>query len=139
MPYDVIIVGQRLLDLSAALHANQNGLHALVVERGYLANIIVDYHRGKYVMEEPTTLPVTADLPCQAGSCESVLGRWEQIVVESDLEIHRPEHVTMVVKTGEQFTVHTARVPMTGDSLFSPWGSGIPRSLRVPGEQYPLT
>ena len=48
MPYDVIIVGQILLDLSAALHENKNGLHAIVVERGYLANIVVDYHRGKY-------------------------------------------------------------------------------------------
>ena len=90
-------------------------------------------------MKEPAALPVIGDLPCQAGSCESVLERWEQIVVESDLEIHCPEHVTIVVKTGEQFTVHTARAPMTGDSLFSPWGSGIPRSLRVSGEQYPLT
>ena len=52
MIYDVIIVGAGPAGLSSTRHAQRSWLRTIILEKGALANTIVAYHRGKYVIYE---------------------------------------------------------------------------------------
>ena len=74
--FDLIVVGAGPAGLSAACHAQRNGMKVLVLEKGEVANTIFDYQKGKHVMAEPPVLPLRSDLPFAAGTREDVLENW---------------------------------------------------------------
>lgn len=75
--FEVAIVGSGPAGLSAGARAAATGMTHLVLESSdQIANSIVRYQRGKWVMAFPTGLPLRSDLSFEAASRESVLEHW---------------------------------------------------------------
>ena len=75
--FEVAIVGSGPAGLSAGARAAATGMTHLVLESSdQIANSIVRYQRGKWVMAFPTGLPLRSELSFEAASRESVLEHW---------------------------------------------------------------
>ncbi len=82
---ELVIVGGGPAGLGAAVQAAMRGVKHTVLERSNLANTIVKYQKGKWVMDEPTRLPLQSDLELKfvAGAREEVLANWQADVTRS--------------------------------------------------------
>ena len=76
--FKVAIVGSGPSGLSAAAHAAELGeSHVLLEAEHHAADTIYKYQKGKYVMAEPSVLPLRSPLSFAAGTREAVLGAWD--------------------------------------------------------------
>lgn len=133
--YDVIVVGAGPAGTSTALAARSEGLNALVLEQGTLANTIRSYPRQKFVMAEPVMVPVYGPLWMEDTDKESLLKRWEQIIESTGLVIKEDEKVLGVTRRPEYFVVQTSKGEYRGSRVVLAIGRrGSPRKLGVPGE-----
>src|SRR5215470_6871730 len=86
--YDLVIVGSGPAGLSAASHAQANGMKYALLERtDHLADTIDAYQARKFVMAEPVMIPARGEVPFQAGSRESILDAWNEHVQERKLNV----------------------------------------------------
>lgn len=132
--YDLIVVGAGPAGLSAACHAQRNGMQVLVLEKGEVANTIFDYQKGKHVMAEPTMIPLRSDVPFEAGTREFLLKTWNEAAKAAGVTIQRPEEVKTITKTGAEFTVKTGKGEYAAKYVILAIGiQGNPRTLNVPG------
>ncbi len=66
------------IGLSAAAHAAELGeSHVLLEAEHHAADTIYKYQKGKYVMAEPSVLPLRSPMSFAAGTREAVLGAWD--------------------------------------------------------------
>ena len=136
--YDLIVVGAGPAGLSAACHAQKNGMKVLVIEKGEIANTIFDYQKGKHVMAEPPMIPLRSDVPFEPETREVLLQKWNEAALASGVTIHRPEEVQTIIKSGATFTVKTPREEYAATSVILAIGvQGNPRRLSVPGATLP--
>ena len=136
--YDLIVVGAGPAGLSAACHAQKNGMKVLVIEKGEIANTIFDYQKGKHVMAEPAMIPLRSDVPFEPGTREVLLQRWNEAALASGVTIQRPEDVQTITKSGTAFTVTTSRGEYAATSVILAIGvQGNPRRLTQPGADLP--
>ena len=136
--YDLIVVGAGPAGLSAACHAQKNGMKVLVIEKGEIANTIFDYQKGKHVMAEPAMIPLRSDVPFEPGTREVLLQRWNEAALASGVTIQRPEEVQTITKSGAAFTVTTSRGEYAATSVILAIGvQGNPRRLTQPGADLP--
>jgi len=78
--FDVVVVGAGPAGLSAALNARQNGLKYLLLEKAnHLADTIYCYQKGKFVMAEPTVIPLRGVLGFKADKRENLLAEWDAV------------------------------------------------------------
>jgi len=138
MVYDLLIVGAGPAGLSAACHAKQEGLNVLLLERGELANTVVDYQKQKHVMAEPSMIPLRSDVPFRAGSREQILQTWHETVREFQVQINRPELVQEVVKQDGVFRIQSDKTTYRAKHVVLAVGvQGNPNRLAKPGEDLP--
>lgn len=136
--HDLIVIGAGPAGLSAAAHAQKNNLDVLVIEKGEIGNTVFDYQKRKYVMAEPSTIPLRSDVSFQADTRESILDKWNAIVGEIGLKIRRPEAVRAVLRDGDGFTVKSDKGEYRSRYVVVAIGiQGNPRTLKVPGENLP--
>ena len=136
--YDLIVIGAGPAGLSAACHAQQNGMKVLVIEKGELANTIFDYQKGKHVMAEPLMIPLRSDVPFEPGTREALLKKWSEAAEATGVQIQRPEEVKGITKSGEVFTVKTGKGEYGAKYVILAIGiQGNPRTLTVPGAALP--
>ena len=136
--YDLIVVGAGPAGLSAACHAQKNGMKTLVIEKGEIANTIFDYQKGKHVMAEPAMIPLRSDVPFEPGKREELLRRWNEAALASGVTIQRPEEVQAITKSSASFTVTTNRGEYGATSVILSIGvQGNPRRLVAPGATLP--
>ncbi len=137
--YDLIIVGAGPAGLSAACHAHANGLNALVLEKGEIANtIFYQYQKGKHVMAEPAMIPLRSDVPFEAGTREFLLEIWNKAASAGGISIRRPEEVKSIVKENDAFRVKSSQGEYLSKSVIVAIGiQGNPRTLTVPGASLP--
>ncbi len=105
--FHIAIIGAGPGGLSAATHAAQLGLsHILLEASEQAANTVHHYQKGKWVMDEPTVLPLRSPLPFQASSRESVLEAWNQALAHHAVNIRYQSCVLNI--SGEQgdFQIH---------------------------------
>ncbi len=135
-PYDVIIVGAGPAGLSASLTALQHGLHYLTLEQGEIASAIRNYPRHKFLMAEPTEMPLYGNLYIGDGTKESLLKVWEAIVANTGVRIQTQERVESICRTGALLQVETAKSTYETSYVVLALGKrGTPKKLGVPGEE----
>jgi thioredoxin reductase len=143
--YDVVIVGSGPAGLSAALTAIEFGLTCVVLEKERATSWTIRnyYHKGKPVMAEPYDVGLEATLPHWDSSREELLGAWDELVAQHNVQIKFLANCLDVKKEGEKFVVHL------GDPKGKPGGGqitaarvvlaigtlGNPRKLGCPGEE----
>lgn len=132
-PLPIAIVGAGPGGLSAAARAAEMGIAHIVLEAGDApARTIRHYQAGKWVMDEPASLPLRASLPFRAAAKEAVLAAWREVDLPLQCQWEVVEirgeagDFTLVSRAGE--TVRAARV------ILSPGLQANPRQLRIPGE-----
>ncbi len=136
--FDLIVVGAGPAGLSAACHAQKNGLKVLVLEKGEVANTIFDYQKGKHVMAEPAMIPLRSDVPFQAGTREFLLQTWNESAKVAGVTIQRPEEVKGIVNKENEFLVKTTKGEYNSRFVIVAIGvQGNPRTLNVPGAELP--
>lgn len=139
---DLVVVGAGPAGLSAAGHAQEEGLRVVVLERsGHLADTVHCYQKKKHVMAEPGLVPLRSPLAFAPGSREEVLGTWERFAAERGVDVRLRQEVTAVERQagGAGFAVRTAggETLATARVILAIGTQGNPRKLGVPGENLP--
>jgi thioredoxin reductase (NADPH) len=89
--YDLLIVGAGPIGLSTALHARRRGLRALVIDRGTVANHLLDFPTGMTFFGPRHSLEllnIPLDCDRQHASREELLSYYGRIARLAELEVH---------------------------------------------------
>src|SRR5215510_1314909 len=137
--YDLIIVGAGPAGLSAALQAHHNHLHYLLLEKtDHLADTVEGYQKRKWVMAEPSRIPLRGALWLQESLREDVLGQWRKAVETTGLYVAFNAPVTEIRRENGAFRVQTLHTVYTARRVIIAIGTqGTPRKLEVSGEDLP--
>ena len=141
---DIIIVGSGPAGLSAALACVEFGLSYIVLEkeREFSWTIRNYYHKGKPVMAEPNDVGLESVLPHWDTSREELLGAWQSLITQHNVDIRYQQNVIDVKPDGQRFKVSlgdTGGKPVgsiTGARVVLAIGTlGQPRRLGCAGEE----
>lgn len=134
--FDVVIVGSGPAGLSAGLEALRRGLRYVVLEQGALADTIRKYPRAKFLLAEPTSVPLYGNLWVADGSKERLLEIWQSIVERMKLDVRTHHRVIDVRREGACLHVETSMGPFRARRVILAMGRrGSPRRLGVAGEE----
>ena len=134
---DLVIVGAGAAGLNAALAAQDQGLTAVVLEKGKIANTIEDFPEGKWVYAEPDTTPPKGKLWLDGARKEDLVARWKAIVRDHQLDVRTEEPLTGLTRHQDgSFTAETPKGKYHARKLVLATGQrGNPRQLGIPGEE----
>lgn len=135
----IAIVGSGPSGLSAAAHAAELGVtHVLLEAEPQIANTIYKYQKGKYVMAEPSALPLRSPLRFAAGSREAVIEAWR--TGSGAINLRLQARVTGLSGARGNFQIKLADGSIvTAEHVVLAIGlQGNVRKLGVPGEDHPV-
>ncbi|TNE72614.1 FAD-binding protein [bacterium] len=134
---DVLIVGCGPAGLSAALHAKENGLRYLVIEREDVGGTVRYYPRRKLVMTQPVFVPGYGKFRKREILKEELIEIWESIVEKNQLNIQTGENIVSIKrKTDAVFEVQSDKGTYSAERVILAVGRrGTPRKLDIPGEE----
>lgn len=140
MRFKVAIVGSGPGGLSAAAHAAELGVsHVLLEGTGAHANTIQRYQKGKFVMAEPSYLPLRSPIEFREGKREELLDWWLDGLNKNKVNIRYNSEVTKIKGAQGQFTL-TLAGGETVEAEFVVLGIGVqgnPRRIEAPGANAP--
>ncbi len=133
---DLLIVGAGAAGLNAALAAQGQGLRAIVLEKGKIANTIENFPEGKWVYAEPDETPPRGKLWLDGARKEDLVERWNRIVRENRLDVRTEEPLVGLVRLKDgTFRAETPKGEYRARKIVLATGQrGNPRKLGVPGE-----
>src|SRR5262245_5799296 len=139
MLFDLVIVGAGPAGLSAAFAADQNKLNYILLEKtDHLADTIFCYQKGKYVMAEPSVIPLRGRLWMEASLRENILAHWKEAADVNKLNVLLNAPVTAVTKVDGSFHVKTEGDTYQAARVILAMGNqGNPRKLGAPGDALP--
>ncbi|MBD3169369.1 MAG: FAD-binding protein [candidate division Zixibacteria bacterium] len=135
--YHLLIVGAGGAGLAAGLAAQEKGLKYIVLEQKKPGNTINNFFKGKEIYTEPKNMPNKSKLWVRDSRKEELLGHWEKIIDDADLNIKTGDQmkVTGIRRQNDGFIVETLKSEYRANRVVLAMGrSGNPRMLRVPGE-----
>lgn len=136
--FDLAVVGAGPAGIAAGLAAKKNGLKYLVLEQGDIGGTILHYPRAKIVMTSAVELPLWGEFNMRGATKEELLKVWEEIIAETELEIHSNEKVVRVIGESDHFILGTPTREFTAAAVVLALGRrGTPRKLGVAGEELP--
>ncbi|HEX8573190.1 MAG TPA: cyclic nucleotide-binding domain-containing protein [Allosphingosinicella sp.] len=107
--FRIAIVGSGPAGLSAAARAAQLGLsHVLLEKTGHLSDTIYKYQKGKHVMATPSQLVLRSDMDFEAGKREAVLGAWDRMAAEHNINVMLEAEVRSIAGEKGRFTLTLA-------------------------------
>lgn len=138
--FKIAIIGAGPGGLSAAAHAAELGMpHVLLEASPAHANTIQRYQKGKHVMAEPNVLPLRSPLAFEAGTRETVLGRWGSGLTQHRVNVRYGAEVVKLSGARPRFEIELKNGErVSAESVVFAIGvQGNPRKLGVPGEDLP--
>ncbi len=138
--FRIAIVGAGPGGLSAAAHAAQLGVrHVLLEASPAHAHTIQRYQKGKHVMAEPNVLPLRSALEFEAGTRETVLGRWDAGLARNKVNVRYGAEVARLTGGKPHFHIELKNGGRLSAEhvVFAIGVQGNPRKLGVPGEDLP--
>ncbi len=137
--YDVVIVGAGPAGMSASLAAKDHLLKYVTLEQEEsLGGAIFKYPRNKVAMTQPVILPIIGRVEMYDISKEELLGFWNRVLRETELNLHFNERMESISKTAIGYEVKTSKsVYKTTSILLAIGRMGTPRMLGVMGEDSP--
>ncbi|MEP7181656.1 MAG: cyclic nucleotide-binding domain-containing protein [Betaproteobacteria bacterium] len=139
--FKIAIVGSGPSGLSAAAHAAELGLpHVLLESEQHAADTIYKYQKGKYVMAEPSILPLRSPMSFAAGTREAILGAWDEELARYKVNLRYGAGVTAITGEKGAFAVKIASgETLNAEAIVLAIGlQGNLRKIGVPGENLPI-
>ncbi len=139
--FKIAIVGSGPSGLSAAAHAAEIGVsHVLLEAEQHPADTIYKYQRGKYVMAEPSILPLRSPLAFAAGTREQVLGAWDEGLAKYKVNLRKGAAVAAIAGQKGAFALKLASGgTVEAEHVVLAIGlQGNLRKLGAPGEDLPV-
>lgn len=139
--FDIAIVGSGPSGLSAAAHAAELGVaHVLLESERHPADTIYKYQKGKYVMAEPSVLPLRSPMSFAAGTRESILGAWDSEIAKYKVNLRAGAGVTAISGQKGAFALKLAGGGSVeaANVILAIGLQGNLRKLGVPGEDLPV-
>lgn len=138
---DAIIVGGGPCGLAAAIALQEKGMRPIVIEKGNVVNAIYNYPTHQTFFSTSEKLAI-GDVPFiiegRKPKRNQALVYYREVVKMKDIDVHRFERVTSVVKEGEQFTVTTDKAMYQTPYVVIATGYyDSPNYLQLPGEDLP--
>jgi Fe-S-cluster-containing dehydrogenase component/thioredoxin reductase len=138
------IIGAGPAGIAAGVRAAERGVDHTLYERSVLADTIVKYQKGKFVMAEPPQLPLQADLKMvfEEAVREQVLEWWDQAVKTAGTNLVEATEV-LAIEGGKGAFKISLRGPSgatTVDATHIVLSIGVQGDLRkfgVPGDEQP--
>ena len=135
--FKIAIVGSGPSGLSAAARAAELGeSHVLLEAEQHCADTIYKYQKGKYVMAEPSVLPLRSPISFAAGSRETILDAWNNELRQYKVNVRYGAQVTGISGQKGTFTLKL-RDGATLEAAAVVLAIGLQGNLRklgVPGE-----
>src|SRR6202790_3972863 len=95
--FKIAIIGSGPSGLAAATHGGELGGSVILLEaEHHPADTIYKYQKGKYVMAEPSVLPLRSPMSFAAGTREQILAAWDQELVNYGVNIRHGAGVTAI-------------------------------------------
>ncbi|HVO87769.1 MAG TPA: cyclic nucleotide-binding domain-containing protein [Casimicrobiaceae bacterium] len=135
--FKIAIVGSGPSGLSAAAHAAELGVaHVLLEAEDHAADTIYKYQKGKYVMAEPSVLPLRSPMSFEAGTREKILGTWDDQIRKYGINLRYGAQVGEISGARGDFKLKVARGdPVQAEAIVLAIGlQGNLRKLGVAGE-----
>lgn len=138
-PLDLLVIGAGPAGLSAAAQAQANDMRCVVVERSdHIADTVFCYQKQKYVMAEPSLVPLRSPLPFAVGTREEVLATWQRVVAERGIRLVLGCEVLSLDRQAGVFCAGTTRGEYRARQVVVAIGTqGNPRRLGAEGEERP--
>jgi len=113
--------------------------HVLLEAEQHPADTIFKYQKGKFVMAEPSILPLRSPFSFEAGSRETILGKWDEELAKYKVNLRRGAQVTAIAGQKGAFVLTLAdRSTVNAEAVVLAIGlQGNLRKLGVPGEEQP--
>ena len=135
--FKIAIVGSGPSGLSAAAHAAELGVsHVLLESEQHAADTIYKYQKGKYVMAEPSILPLRSPITFAAGTREQILGAWNEGLAKYKVNLKKGAGVTAITGQKGAFALRLASGETIGAEhvILAIGLQGNLRKIGVPGE-----
>lgn len=133
---DLMIVGAGPAGIAASLRAMELGLRFETVEQDSLGGTVAHFPRNKLIMTAPVKLPLFGELRFREIRKEALLGIWQEVIEQTELNIRCNERVVDITPGNRGFTIRTAHgVYRARRVLLAIGRRGTPRKLGVPGEE----
>jgi thioredoxin reductase len=134
---DVVIVGAGPAGLAASLAAKQHKLRFVTIEQeDSIGGSVYHYPRNKIAMTAPMDLPIVGKVNMYEISKEELLGFWNRVIREQQLDIHFKERMESITPVDGSFLIKTSQGTYTTKNVLLAIGRrGTPRKLDAPGEE----
>ncbi len=134
--YDLLIVASGPAGISASLMAKKLNLKSVVLEQNSLGGTVYTFPRSKIVMTSPMDLPLFGKVKLFETSKIELLGLWEKVIRENNIEVIENARVDSIQKLEEHFVTGTIdeRKFTSKNILLAIGRRGSPRKLNIPGE-----
>ena len=135
--FRVAIIGSGPAGLSAAARAARLGLsHVLLEKSDHLSDTIYKYQKGKHVMATPGQLVLRSDMPFEAGKREEVLGAWDRLAADHEINVRLNAEVRSISGAKGDFTLALANGEAihAGNVILAIGTQGNPNLVRCPAE-----